>query len=209
MGTAGSQRAVLLTLVSVTLLACSGKYAGMWPASVQAIDGHQEGRVGLIAWWAGDMQIISKENADGAYDIYLFTLVLRNTQSAPVTLTGLEWTVSDEDIIRPSPRSQAGTWPIAGAGERRFTWPYSLTCPRLYTCAPFQTVEPTWRFRFTGIDADGAHVEVPITVTLPAQTLRVRFTASIRGPQDLRLATPGPFDSGRGGPHETRSPHNG
>ncbi|MGH7333375.1 MAG: hypothetical protein ACREKS_11675 [Candidatus Rokuibacteriota bacterium] len=166
--------------LSFALLACSGKYAGMWVASVQTIDGHQQGSAGPIAWWAGDMQIVSKENDEGAYDLYLFTLVLRNTQTVPVTLTRLEWNVSDEDIIRPSPRSQAGSWPIAALGERRFTWPYSIVCPMLYTCAPAQTVEPTWSFRFTGTTANGERVEVPITVTLPPQTLRTRFQAHVR-----------------------------
>jgi hypothetical protein len=177
----------------------------MWVASVQTIDGHQQGSAGPIAWWAGDMQLVRKEYDEGAYDIYLFTLALRNTQTVPVTLTQLEWNVSDEDIIRPSPRSQSGSWPIAPLGERRFTWPYSIVCPMLYTCAPTQTVEPTWTFRFTGTTANGERIEVPITVTLPPQTLRTRFQAQtwpIRNPH-LALAIEGrpgsPGRSERGG----------
>lgn len=70
--------------LSLALLACSGKYAGMWVASVQTIAGHQQGRVGSIAWWAGDMPVISKENDEGAYDLYLFTLVLKNHFGDPL-----------------------------------------------------------------------------------------------------------------------------
>jgi hypothetical protein len=41
----------------------------------------------------------------------------------------------------------------------------------LYTCAPSEVAEPRWTFRFTG---DGGQ-DVPISVTLPPQTLRTRF----------------------------------
>jgi hypothetical protein len=41
----------------------------------------------------------------------------------------------------------------------------------LYTCAPTEVAEPRWTFRFTG---DGGQ-DVPISVTLPPQTLRTRF----------------------------------
>jgi hypothetical protein len=172
--------AVLASLgMPLLVLGCSaaltGRLAAMGVARVQTIDGHQQGTAGPISWWAGDMQVISKENADGAFDLYVFTLALEDTQGVPVTLTRMEWTVTDEDVIRSAPSSPAGSWPIAAHGERRFTWPYSIVCPMLYTCAPTQIVEPTWTFRFTGVTARGERVEVPITVTLPPQTLRTRF----------------------------------
>ena len=144
-------------------------------AQVQSVEGQREGVAGPISWWAGDMQVISKENPDGAYDLYVFTLVLKNTGDVPVTLTRMEWNVMDQDIIRGAPSSQAASWSLAPQGERRFTWPYSLVCPMLYTCAPTQDAEPTWTFHFTGATAQGQPVDVPISVTLPAQTLRTRF----------------------------------
>jgi hypothetical protein len=45
----------------------------------------------------------------------------------------------------------------------------------LFTCAPAAAAEPQWIFRFTGTAADGESVDVPITVTLPPETLRTRF----------------------------------
>jgi hypothetical protein len=166
--------------LAVVALGCSsaptGRLAAMGVSSIQSIAGHREGSAGPIAWWAGDMQVISKENAYGAFDLYVFTLVLRNTGAVPVTLTRMEWNAMDQGIIRGSPASQATTWSLAPQGERRFTWPYSLVCPDLYTCAPTQDAEPTWTFRFTGRTAQGQEVDVPISVTLPAQTLRTRFT---------------------------------
>jgi hypothetical protein len=162
--------------MSLLVLSCSTvRHAIMRVAAVQTIEGHQEGTAGPISWWAGDMQVVSQENDEGAYDLYLFTLVLKDSQGVPVTFTRLEWNVMDEDIIRSGPRSQAGSWALSAHGERRFTWPYFIVCPMLYTCAPAQIVEPTWTFRFTGATARGTPVEVPITVTLPPQTLRTRL----------------------------------
>jgi hypothetical protein len=163
---------------SLLVFGCSSltsKLAAMGVARIQTIEGHQQGAAGPIAWWAGDMQVISKENADGAFDLYVFTLVLKETQGVPLTLTRLEWNVTDLDVIRSSRSAQSGSWPIAAHGERRFTWPYSTVCPMLYTCASSQVAEPTWTFRFTGTTAQGERLDVPITVTLPPQTLRTRF----------------------------------
>jgi hypothetical protein len=167
-------------LAPLLLAACSAggwvKSVGMRVSEIQTIPDEREGRAGPIAWRATDMQVARKVNDDGAFDIYSFTLVLTNTLAAAVTLTRLEWNVDDEGIIRPSPYSQGGPWVIPPHGDRRFSWPYSLSCPRLYTCAPTETVEPTWSFRFTGTTAQGDAVDVPITVSLPPQVLRTRFT---------------------------------
>jgi hypothetical protein len=143
----------------------------MGVAAVRNLDGQQEGSTGAISWWAGDMHVVSQENAYGAYDTYFFTLVLRNRGAAPVTFTRMEWNVTDEGVILSAPSAQAGSWTVAARGERRFTWPYSTVCPMLYTCAPTEVAEPRWTFRFTG---DGGQ-DVPISVTLPPQTLRTRF----------------------------------
>jgi hypothetical protein len=175
---AGVALMALLPILVVGCTAVEKRLAAMNVARIEMVEGHQQGTAGPISWWAGDMQVISKENAEGAFDLYVFTLVLKNTLAAPVTLTRLEWNVSDLDVIRSSPYSQSGSWVIAAAGERRFTWPYSIVCPMLYSCAYSQTVEPRWTFHFTGITAQGARVDVPITVTLPPQTLRTRFQAS-------------------------------
>jgi hypothetical protein len=85
-------------------------------------------------------------------------------------------------------------WSLAPQGERRFTWPYSLVCPALYTCAPTQDAEPSWTFHFTGATAQGQEVDVPISVTLPAQTLR---TAS-RGDRHRLEERPGKARQSRG-----------
>jgi len=170
---------LIVLTVAVLALGCSsptGLLAAMSVAAVQQVEGHRQGVAGPIAWWAGDMQVIAKENADGAYDLYLFTLVLKNTGAVPLTITRMEWNVMDQDIIRGTPGSQALSWSIAPEGERRSTWPYSLVCPRLYNCTPAQISEPAWTFHFTGTTAQGQPVDVPVAVTLPAQTLRVRFT---------------------------------
>jgi hypothetical protein len=148
----------------------------MGVSSIQPIEGHRQGVVGPISWWAGDMQLITKENAYGAYDLYVFTLALKNAGTVPVTITRMEWNVTDQGIILGSPYVQAASWTLAPQGERRFTWPYSLVCPSLYTCAPTQEAEPRWTFQFTGTTARSQPLDVPIAVTLPAQTLRTRFT---------------------------------
>lgn len=172
---------VPLTSLAVALIALgcftapTGRLAAMGVSAIQSVEGQQQGVAGPISWWAGDMQLSTKENADGAYDLYVFTLVLKNTGTVPVTLTRMEWNVTDQGIIRGSPYSQAASWVLAPQGERRSTWPYSLVCPMLYTCAPTQFAEPSWTFRFTGTTAQGQPVDVPIAVTLPAQTLRTRF----------------------------------
>jgi hypothetical protein len=152
-----------------------GELGIMNVSAIESVEGHRDGVAGPIAWWAGDMQVISKVNPDGAYDLYVFTLVLRNTGLVPVTITRMEWTAMDQGIIRGSPAAQTVSWLIAPQGERRSTWPYSLACPMLYTCAPTQDAEPTWAFHFTGATAQGQPIDVPISVTLPAQTLRTRF----------------------------------
>ena len=172
---------VLLTSLALALIALgcftapTGRLAAMGVSAIQSIEGQRQGAVGSISWWAGDMQLITKENADGAYDLYVFTLVLKNTGTVPVTLTRMEWNVTDQGIIQGSPYSQTTSWLIAPQGERRSTWPYSLVCPMLYTCAPTQFAEPSWTFRFTGTTAQGQPLDVSINVTLPAQTLRTRF----------------------------------
>lgn len=186
-GRAARRHGLLRALVPLTSLAmasialgCStaptGRLAAMGVSSIQPIEGQQQGVAGPISWSAGDMQLITKENADGAYDLYVFTLALKNIGTGPVTITRMEWNVTDQDIIRGSPYFQAASWVLAPQGERRFTWPYSLVCPSLYTCAPTQDAEPSWTFRFTGTTAQGQPLDVPIAVTLPAQTLRTRFT---------------------------------
>ncbi len=153
----------------------SGSRVGMGVASVFSVPGQQQGSAGPISWWAGDMHVVTQENAYGAFDTYFFTLVLKDTQGVPVTFTRMEWNVTDQDIILSGPSAQTGSWPIAAHGERRFTWPYSTVCPMLYTCAPTEVAEPRWTFRFTGATAQGERVDVPIAVTLPPQTLRTRF----------------------------------
>ena len=172
-------RALLSLAVALRALGCTGGLPGLLTAmsvsGVVSVEGQREGVVGPVSWWAGDMQVISKVNPDGAYDLYVFMLALKNTGPVPLTITRMEWNVMDQDIIRGTPGSQAISWSLAPEGERRSTWPYSLVCPMLYTCAPTQDAEPTWTFHFTGTTGRGQPVDVPITVTLPAQTLRTRF----------------------------------
>jgi hypothetical protein len=171
--------AVVAGLALATAEGCSaptGRLAAMGVASILSVAGHREGVVGPVSWWAGDMQVIAKENADGAYDLYVFTLALKNVGAVPVTITRMEWNVTDQGIILGSPYVQTTSWTLAPQAERRFTWPYSLVCPSLYTCAPTLDAEPSWTFRFTGTTAQGQPLDVPIAVTLPAQTLRTRFT---------------------------------
>ena len=95
--------------IAVVALGCSptGRLAAMGVSSIQSIEGHRAGIAGPISWWAGDMQVISKANAYGAFDLYVFTLVLKNIGTVPVTLTRMEWNVMDQDIIRGAPSSQA------------------------------------------------------------------------------------------------------
>jgi hypothetical protein len=165
--------------LSVLALGCgaapSSRLAALGISSIQSVEGRRQGVAGPIAWWAGDMQVISRVNPDGAYDVYVFTLVLTNTGEVPVSIVRMDWNTMDQGIILGSPASQAVSWSIAPRGERRTTWPYSLVCPRLYNCAPTQDSEPTWTFHFTGATAQGQPIDVPISVTLPAQTLRTRF----------------------------------
>ena len=165
-----------MVLVALGCSPPSGRLAAMGISSIQSVNGQREGTAGPIAWWAGDMQVISKANAYGAFDLYVFTLVLRNTGNVPVTLTRMEWNVTDQGIILGGPSAQAITWTLDPQAERRSTWPYSLVCPDLYTCAPTLDAEPSWTFHFTGSTAQGQAVDVPISLTLPAQTLRTRFT---------------------------------
>ena len=171
-----------VTAVGVALLAlgCTTAPGGLLGAmsveGIQPVEGQRQGVAGPISWWAGDMQVISKVNPEGAYDLYVFTLALKNTGSVPLTITRMEWNVMDQDIIRGMPGSQALSWSILPGGERRSTWPYSLVCPRLYNCTPAQISEPAWTFHFMGTTAQGQQLDVPIDVTLPPQTLRVRFT---------------------------------
>ena len=171
----GPLTSVSMALIALGRSAPTGPLAAMGVSAIQSIEGQRQGIAGPISWWAGDMQLITKENAYGAYDLYVFTLVLKNTGDVPATFTRQEWNVMDQDVIRSAPSAQAASWLIAPQGERRSTWPYSLVCPPVYTCAPTQIVEPTWTFRFTGSTAQDQRVDVPISVTLPAQTLRTRF----------------------------------
>lgn len=134
------------------------------------------GTGGSVAWRAEEIGVVTATVDGKPEDSYRFTLVVKETRGSLITFTRFETTVSDRDIVRGTPHVVTGGWKLPANGEWRVILPYSVACPHMPgLCETSRVAAPLWQIRFSGRDATGQEVDVPITVALPPASIRTVF----------------------------------
>jgi hypothetical protein len=153
------------TLLAVLLCVGSAGCAAYWRS-------HTEGTSGPITWYVINAKAGLKAEAavEPTLATYAFTLVLQQTDGAPITFTTMTYTVySGTTTHAPSTeQTRQGTWRFQPGTTYRFPFTFTVTCPEL-TCIKTGWLSPRYHIVFTGTDNQGTPVRTVIDLHLPPE----------------------------------------
>ena len=132
-----------------------------------------EGASGPVKWRVADKRIVRKivgagEGSRGMRDVYMFTLILQETQGTSIAFTQVEWTTSGIDIETGS-ANQSVQWALQPYGQLHLPFSFFTYCHPAFT--PSECGDPTLAPRndyvFTGTDDQGRPVRLAFGFWLP------------------------------------------
>lgn len=126
-----------------------------------------DGVSGAIAWQATDLRVVERQVTGTTRELYVFTLVLKETQGLGVTFTHLAYTISQPGIDSVGETQQATIrWALHPRGELRHPLSSYIYCREVH-CQDWGPIVPWWHIVLTGTDERDQPVRVAIDLRLP------------------------------------------
>src|SRR5262245_19247511 len=145
-----------------------------------------------IVWQATDFRVITR-TVDGAErTLYMFMLVLEETQDSGITLTQLDYTTYHLGFaVIPASERTAIFWKLRPYAELRHVF-YSYPCCFEARFGIQGRLAPAWHILLTGTNDHGQPVRMVIDLSLPLQPLVLTQRKSDAPPR-AALATTAPI----------------
>ena len=132
-----------------------------------------EGTSGPVKWRVADKRIVRKiigsdTGSRGMHDVYMFTLILQETQGTPIVFTQMEWTTSGIDFETGTVK-QTGPWALQPYGQLHLPFSFFTYCHPAFTTSECEdpTLAPRNDYVFTGTDDQGRPVRLAFGFWLP------------------------------------------